>query len=188
MSLLLIAAALGLFGPPLDDVVRPKTANPYADALHGTRLAGDTVQLQGYSLHDGTGFRFQALTEVVRVVVFTEPLSSPEGVARFAWWKANSAAFKSAGASLVLVPSGGVAPAVSGVAVVSDNKARLAAHFGVIRHYAAAPGAQPLAFVLDEGGMIRAVADIGTPAAQAKKLLKAVAKLHAQLDELRTIH
>jgi hypothetical protein len=188
MKLIALAAALGLFGPALDDVVRPKTSDPYADALHGTRLAGDTVQMDGYQLHDGKPFRFQGLTEVVRVVVFTEPLDSPAGIARFGWWTANAKVIKSAGASLVLVPSGSVAPPVLGVAVVSDPKARLAAHFGAIRTYAGSRGAQPLAFVLDEGGMIRAVADAGAAAAQAQVVLKAVGRLHAQLDELRTIH
>jgi hypothetical protein len=158
-----------------------------AEAMHnaqyGTRMPGDTIAMTGLKRADGQVFSFQALPHRVRVVLFVEPLQLPEGLQRLAWWRTNAKSLGSL-ADLILVPSASpmTKADLGGLVLVDDSDCLLAARFGSIRPYDGRLGALPMAFVLDDHGIIRATVEPGPAAEQLQTLRTAVKRLRHQLS------
>ena len=153
------------------------------DAQYGTRMPGDTIVMTGFKQGDGREFSFAALPHNVRVLVFVEPLEHEAGLKRLAWWQANAKALASL-ADVIAVPSASprLKAAGKGLVMVDDPDCLLAARFGAIRPYDGRLGALPLAFVLDEHGIIRATIEPGLAKDQLKPITAAVQRLRRQLS------
>ncbi len=153
------------------------------DAQYGTRMPGDTIVMTGLKQGDGRTFSYSSLPHRVRVLVFVEPLQRSAGVARLAWWQANAKALSSL-ADVILVPSASppLKTVTQGLVMVDDPNCLLAARFGAIRPYDGSLGAIPLAFVLDEHGIIRATIEPASAKEQLKPITTAVTRLRRQLS------
>ena len=176
MNLLALLAGLWLAAPSeLSEALR--------NAQFGTKMPGDTIVMKGINGADGQVFSFKALPHRVRVVLFIEPLEQQAGLQRLAWWRSNAKALTSH-ADLIVVPSASPMPKadLKGLVMLDDPQCLLAARFGAIRPYEGRLGALPLAFVLDDHGIIRATIDLAPATEQLKPITRAVQRLRRQLS------
>ena len=153
-------------------------------ATFGARMPGETVSLAGLTRFDGTRFEPRSLPSKVRVFAFIEPLDRPAGLKRLAWWKANARSL-SERADVIVVPSASPRSnaQLEPLIAVDDVDCLLAARFGAIRLYSGKLGALPLAFVVDDSNIVRAIVDVEAPADQLVKIDRAVGRLRQQLSE-----
>jgi len=167
-----------LWGAPSD------LSRALEDATRGARMPGDTVVLDGLKRFDGSRFQAKALPHIVRVVLFIEPLNTQAGIKRLAWWKLNAKAL-SPGADLIVVPSASPRSDadLQQLVAVDDPECLLAARFGSVRLYEGKLGALPLAFVLDDSNIVRAIIEADSPAKQLDPIARAVKTLRRQLSE-----
>lgn len=171
-----------LMGAPDPELLR----QTHLDARLGTRIEGDSIRpFSGTSLA-GKTVSFSKLRFLARCVVFLEPIGSKEGAARLAWWKKNHKTFTQAGVNVLLVASDpqGLKLDLGDLRIISDPKGFLAATFGVLRERRTGWGAEPLAFLLDDTGVIRLVKRAASAAAQGPDLLSGGKRLRRQLLEV----